>query len=52
MSIRIAKILFPTDFSELSLHALTYARQLAATFDPEAECPEVERLMREIQPDP
>lgn len=38
MSIRIAKILFPTDFSELSLHALTYARQLAATFEAQIHC--------------
>lgn len=30
--IRLRKVLFPTDFSENSLHALPYARALAETF--------------------
>jgi nucleotide-binding universal stress UspA family protein len=30
--IRLKKILFPTDFSEFSLHALPYARRFAAAF--------------------
>lgn len=38
MTIKISKILYPTDFSELSLHALAYARQLAATFEAQIHC--------------
>jgi nucleotide-binding universal stress UspA family protein len=38
MSFKISKILFPTDFSEHSLHALTYARELAGQFDAQIHC--------------
>jgi len=38
MPIKIAKILCPTDFSSLSLRALAYARQFAATFDAQIHC--------------
>ena len=38
MAIKISKILCPTDFSELSLHALKYARAFAATFDAQVHC--------------
>jgi len=33
MALKISKILFPTDFSDTSLHALAYARDLAGLFD-------------------
>ena len=38
MTIKIAKLLYPTDFSELSLVALRYAREFADTFDAELHC--------------
>ena len=38
MSVKISKILYPTDFSEMSLHALTYARELTTTFDAHLHC--------------
>jgi len=38
MGIRISKILYPTDFSEVTLHALKYARELAGTFDAQLYC--------------
>ncbi len=38
MSITFDKILFPTDFSELSLSALTHARAIADAFDSEFHC--------------
>ena len=38
MGIRIGKILYPTDFSEVTLHALKYARELAETFDAQLHC--------------
>ena len=38
MSITFSKILHPTDFSELSLHALGYARALAESFDAHLHC--------------
>lgn len=38
MNIRISKILCPTDFSDLSLQALKYARAFAATFDAQIHC--------------
>ena len=38
MSIKISKILFPTDFSDISLHALKYAREMTATFDAQLHC--------------
>lgn len=38
MSFKISKILYPTDFSEHSLHALTYARELASQFDAQIHC--------------
>ena len=38
MGLKISKILYPTDFSELSLRALTYARELAATFESQIHC--------------
>ena len=38
MAIKISKILFPTDFSDLSLHALNYARELASTFGAQIHC--------------
>jgi nucleotide-binding universal stress UspA family protein len=38
MVIKIQKILFPTDFSEVSLHALKYAREFATTFDAQLHC--------------
>ncbi|UCG16047.1 MAG: universal stress protein [Phycisphaerales bacterium] len=38
MNIQFNKILHPTDFSELSLHALQYARSLAETFGAQLHC--------------
>ena len=38
MSIKFRKILFPTDFSETSLYALSYAREMGATFDAQLHC--------------
>ena len=38
MGLKIAKILYPTDFSELSLRALAYARELAGTFGSQIHC--------------
>ena len=38
MALKIAKILFPTDFSEISLVALKYARELTSTFDAQLHC--------------
>ncbi len=38
MVIKIKKILFPTDFSDTSLHALKYAREFAAAFDAHLHC--------------
>lgn len=38
MPIKISKILVPTDFSDLSLQALRYARELAATFGAQIHC--------------
>ncbi len=38
MVIKIQKILYPTDFSEVSLHALKYAREFATTFDAQLHC--------------
>lgn len=38
MTLRISKILYPTDFSDISLVALKYARELAATFDAHVHC--------------
>ncbi|MCP4594176.1 MAG: universal stress protein [bacterium] len=38
MGLKIAKILFPTDFSEVSLVALKYARELAVCFDAQLHC--------------
>lgn len=38
MTIRISKILCPTDFSDLSLQAIKYAREFAATFDSQIHC--------------
>ncbi len=38
MSIRISKILCPTDFSELSVHAVKYGRELAEAFDAQIHC--------------
>ncbi len=38
MSINFANILFPTDFSELSINALAYARHLVSTFDSQLHC--------------
>lgn len=38
MAIRIRKVLYPTDFSELSLRALTYAREFAEAFDAHLHC--------------
>ena len=38
MAIQISKILVPTDFSELSLHAVKYAREFAATFEAQIHC--------------
>ncbi|HEY3243062.1 MAG TPA: universal stress protein [Phycisphaerae bacterium] len=38
MAIKIAKILYPTDFSELSLLALSYAREFASIFDAQLYC--------------
>ena len=36
--LRIARILYPADFSEISLVALDYARELVATFDAQLHC--------------
>ncbi len=38
MAIKLGKILVPTDFSELSLQAVRYARELAATFSAQIHC--------------
>ena len=38
MTIKITKILFPTDFSDESLHALKYAREFAKAFDAQLHC--------------
>lgn len=38
MSIKISKLLYPTDFSELSLHALKYAREFAEQFNAQLHC--------------
>jgi len=38
MSTRFANILLPTDFSEMSIPSLTYARDLAAVFDAQLHC--------------
>jgi nucleotide-binding universal stress UspA family protein len=38
MPIKIAKILYPTDFSELSLLALTYVKEFTTTFDAQLYC--------------
>ena len=38
MSIKIQKILYPTDFSELSLLALKYAREFAGQFSAQIHC--------------
>ncbi len=38
MAIKISKILVPTDFSDLSLQALKYAREFAATFGAQIHC--------------
>jgi len=38
MTIKISKILCPTDFSELSVHSLRYARAFAATFEAQIHC--------------
>ena len=38
MSIQIKRVLFPTDFSELSLHALRYAREMSEQFDAQLHC--------------
>lgn len=38
MSVIVQRILFPTDYSELSLAALGYARELAGKFDAELHC--------------
>ena len=38
VSIRISKILIPTDFSDLSLRALTYAKEFASNFKGQIHC--------------
>lgn len=38
MAIRISKILVPTDFSDLSLQAVKYAREFASTFGAQIHC--------------
>ena len=38
MAVEFKRILHPTDFSELSLHALKYARELAETFSAQLYC--------------
>lgn len=38
MSIKISKILVPTDFTDLSLQALKYAREFASTFGAQIHC--------------
>jgi nucleotide-binding universal stress UspA family protein len=38
MSIALKRILYPTDFSELTMVALPYARELADAFDAELHC--------------
>jgi nucleotide-binding universal stress UspA family protein len=38
MSIDFSRILYPTDYSDLSLVALRYARELADTFDGQLHC--------------
>lgn len=36
--IKLAKVLYPTDFSELSLNALRYAKSLAGAFEADLHC--------------
>jgi len=38
MMIKLARILYPTDFSELSLAALKYAQEFARQFDAQLHC--------------
>ncbi len=38
MAIKISKILVPTDFSDLALQAVRYAREFAATFEAQVHC--------------
>lgn len=38
MTMKINKILYPTDFSDFSLHALKYAREFATTFEAQLHC--------------
>ena len=38
MSLKIAKILFPTDFSELAQGALPFAREMAGSFHAQLHC--------------
>ena len=38
MTLKITKVLFPTDFSDISLAALKYARGLTETFDAQLHC--------------
>ncbi len=38
MTLQISKILYPTDFSALALHALTYAKELAEMFEAHLHC--------------
>ena len=38
MAMKIGKILYPTDFSDFSLHALDYAREFAQTFEAQLHC--------------
>ena len=38
MPLKISRILFPTDFSEFSLAAIKYARELAGLFDAQIHC--------------
>jgi nucleotide-binding universal stress UspA family protein len=38
MTLQISKILYPTDFSDLSLHALTYAKEMADAFGAHLHC--------------
>lgn len=38
MGVKFQRILHPTDFSELSLHALAYARSIAETYGAQLHC--------------
>ncbi|MFH0983370.1 MAG: universal stress protein [Planctomycetota bacterium] len=38
MALKVGKILYPTDFSEISLVALRYARELTSIFDAQLHC--------------